>query len=222
MKRTILYALSLIFILVSCRQEDSVTDEAGGVGYLVLQYIHNASAQFSSASCRAASVDEDLTVRISGSNFDTTYEAGSFPEKVTLDEGDYTLTIYNDAYEQDEDAAKYYLEDTLTIVQGEISYKSYEVPIVNLGVNVSLPSQFGTYIYLSSFTVVSTVDGAEVDSSVITSDEDTAWVDYADGATLTCTLVATNRDNEEFTDAVTLTDVTAGTVYTISYSWAED
>ena len=221
MKQT-LYTLLSIFLLISCQQEDILSEQ--GKGYLQLTDLSLVSPTIESVHTRA--VDTDLYIEIlSGTEPIQSYEPGQFPqEKIELEAGEYTLKAYNDAYKnKTANAPQYYVETTFTIEAEKVTYPTISVPMVNVGISLATLSDElqGLFndVKLSFYTT---------DEQIVTvlQPGETVYMDYAEGITFTYTLTATNADNETFTTEkktygnVEGEKVEPGHCYIITYSLA--
>lgn len=223
MKQT-LYTLLSLFLLISCQQEDILSEQ--GKGYLQLTDLSLASPTIESVHTRA--VDTDLYIEIlSGTEPIQSYEPGQFPqEKIELEAGEYTLKAYNDAYKnKTANAPQYYVETTFTIQAEKVTYPTISVPMVNVGISLATLSDElqGLFndVKLSFYTT---------DEQIVTvlQPGETVYMNYAEDITFTFTytLTATNADNETFTTEkktygnVEGEKVEPGHCYIITYSLA--
>lgn len=219
MKQTLFILLSL-FLLISCQQEDILSEQ--GKGYLQLTDLSLVSPTIESVHTRA--VDEDLYVEIIGTDVNNTYEPGTFPSKIELEAGEYTLKAYNEAYKnKTSNAPQYYVETTFTIQAEKVTYPTISVPMVNVGISLATLSDELQELF------------SDVELSFYTTNEQAtttlqpggiAYMDYAEDMTFTYTLTATNADNETFTTEkktygnVEGEKVEPGHCYVITYSLA--
>ncbi|WP_072545308.1 DUF4493 domain-containing protein [Mediterranea massiliensis] len=219
MKQTFYILLSL-FLLISCQQEDILSEQ--GKGYLQLTDLSLASPTIESLHTRA--VDEDLYVKIIGTDINNTYEPGTFPNKIELEAGEYTLKAYNDAYKnKTANAPQYYVETTFTIEAEKVTYPTISVPMVNVGISLATLSDElqGLFndVKLSFYTTNEQATTTLQPGGI-------AYMDYAEDMTFTYTLTATNADNETFTTErktygnVEGEKVEPGHCYVITYSLA--
>ena len=201
----LLYIVSFLF-LISCQQEDLPT-VGEGIGYLSLEDIQIQAAEVEMVQTRA--VDNDLYVEIwqNGNLYGKhEYAPGEVPAKIELPAGTYTLKVYNT---EEYVAGKpwYYGEQEFTIAEGGVNYLSYEVPLKNFGVKLQLPEGFEELFENIEFSV----EGQNLaDGEPYYFSPETTSISY--------TLQATNEDGDEQTDNGT-TSVTAGKLYTITYSF---
>lgn len=220
MKQT-LYTLLSIFLLISCQQED-ILSEQEKKGYLQLTDLSLVSPTIESVHTRA--VDEDLYVEIIGTDVNNTYEPGTFPSKIELEAGEYTLKAYNDAYKnKTANAPQYYVETTFTIEAEKVTYPTISVPMVNVGISLATLSDElqGLFndVKLSFYTT-------DEQTETVLQPGETVYMDYAEAMTFTYTLTATNADNETFTTEkktygnVEGEKVESGHCYVITYSLA--
>lgn len=219
MKHT-LYTLLSFFLLISCQQEDILPEQ--GKGYLQLTDLSLASPTIENVHTRA--VDEDLYVEIIGTDVNNTYEPGTFPSKIELEAGEYTLKAYNEAYKnKTSNTPQYYVETTFTIQAEKVTYPTISVPMVNVGISLATLSDELQELF------------SDVELSFYTTNEQAtttlqpggiAYMDYAEDMTFTYTLTATNADNETFTTEKKIygdmegEKVKLGHCYVISYSLA--
>ena len=220
MKQT-LYTLLSLFLLISCQQED-ILSEQEKKGYLQLTNLSLVSPTIESVQTRA--VDEDLYVEITGTDVNDTYEPGTLPNKIELEAGEYTLKAYNEAYQnKTANAPQYYVEETFAIEAEKVTYPTIAVPMVNVGISLATLSDElqGLFndVKLSFYTT---------DEQIVTvlQPGETVYMDYAEDMTLTYTLTATNADNETFTTEkktygnVEGEKIEPGHCYVITYSLA--
>lgn len=219
MKQTFYILLSL-FLLISCQQEDILSEQ--GKGYLQLTDLSLVSPTIESVHTRA--VDEDLYVEIIGTDVNNTYEPGTFPSKIELEAGEYTLKAYNEAYKnKTSNTPQYYVETTFTIQAEKVTYPTISVPMVNVG--ISLATLSDELQELFSDVELSFYKTDEQTVTVLQPGE-TIYMDYAEDMTFTYTLTATNTDNETFTTErktygnVEGEKVEPGHCYVITYSLA--
>ena len=221
MKQT-LYTLLSLFLLISCQQEDILSEQ--GKGYLQLTNLSLVSPTIESVHTRA--VDTDLCIEIlSGTEPIQSYEPGQFPqEKIELEAGEYTLKAYNEAYQnKTANAPQYYVVTTFTIQAEKVTYPTISVPMVNVGISLATLSDELQELF------------SDVELSFYTTNEQAtttlqpggiAYMDYAEYMTFTYTLKATNADNETFTTEKKIygkvegEKVEPGHCYVISYSLA--
>ena len=202
----LIYTLITLFLLASCQQEDLPT-VGESIGYLSLEDIQIQAAEVETVQTRA--VDNDLYVEIwqNGNLYgEHEYAPGKVPAKIELPVGTYTLKTYNtEAYVAGE--PWYYGEQEFSIAEGKVNYLSYEVPLKNFGVKLQLPEGFEELFDKIEFSV---------------GDQDlTDGVPYyfpPETTSISYTLKATNEDGDKQTDNGT-TSVTAGKLYTITYSF---
>lgn len=219
MKQT-LYTLLSLFLLISCQQEDILSEQ--GKGYLQLTNLSLVSPTIESVHTRA--VDEDLYVEITGTDVNDTYEPGTLPNKIELEAGEYTLKAYNEAYQnKTANAPQYYVEETFTIEAEKVTYPTIAVPMVNVGISLATLSDElqGLFndVKLSFYTT-------DEQTETVLQPGETVYMDYAEAMTFTYTLTATNADNETFTTEkktygnVEGEKVESGHCYVITYSLA--
>ena len=212
MKQT-LYTLLSIFLLISCQQEDILSEQ--GKGYLQLTDLSLVSPTIESVHTRA--VDTDLYIEIlSGTEPIQSYEPGQFPQaKIELEAGEYTLKAYNEAYNnKTANSPQYFAEQTFTIEAEKVTYPKMSVPMVNVGISLAALSDEVQEL----FSNVSLSFNITEDKTTLQPGE-TVYVDYVEGMTFTYTLTATNADNETFTTVEKVySNVESGCCYVISYS----
>lgn len=219
--KQILYTLLSLFLLISCQQED-ILSEQEKKGYLQLTNLSLVSPTIESVQTRA--VDEDLYVEITGTDVNDTYEPGTLPNKIELEAGEYTLKAYNEAYQnKTANAPQYYVEETFTIEAEKVTYPTIAVPMVNVGISLATLSDElqGLFndVKLSFYTT-------DEQTETVLQPGETVYMDYAEDMTFTYTLTATNADNETFTTEkktygnVEGEKVEPGHCYIITYSLA--
>lgn len=202
----LIYTLITFFLLASCQQED-LPAVGEGIGYLSLEDIQIQAAEVEMVQTRA--VDNDLYVEIwqNGNLYGKhEYAPGEVPAKIELPAGTYTLKAYNsEAYETGK--PWYSGEQEFSIAEGKVNYLSYEVPLKNFGVKLQLPEGFEELFDEIEFSV----EGQNLTDGV-------PYYFSPETTSINYTLKATNGDGEEQTDNGT-TNVTAGKLYTITYSF---
>lgn len=219
--KQILYTLLSLFLLISCQQED-ILSEQEKKGYLQLTNLSLVSPTIESVQTRA--LDEDLYVEITGTDVNDTYEPGTLPNKIELEAGEYTLKAYNEAYQnKTANAPQYYVEETFTIEAEKVTYPTISVPMVNVGISLATLSDElqGLFndVKLSFYTT-------DKQTETVLQPGETVYMDYAEDMTFTYTLTATNADNETFTTEkktygnVEGEKVESGHCYVITYSLA--
>ena len=221
--KQILYTLLSLFLLISCQQED-ILSEQEKKGYLQLTDLSLVSPTIESVHTRA--VDTDLYIEIlSGTEPIQSYEPGKFPqEKIELEAGEYTLKAYNEAYKnKTANTPQYYMETTFTIQAEKVTYPTISVPMVNVGISLATLSDElqGLFndVELSFYTT-------NEQTVTVLQPGETVYMDYAEYMTFTYTLTATNADNETFTTEkktygnVEGEKVEPGHCYVINYSLA--
>lgn len=216
MKQTILYLLLGIFLLASCRQEETLPDNTA-TGYLVLESI---DVQVNQQTVSSRAVDADLYVDILQEDaIFRQYGPGMVPDRIELPEGTYRLHVYNaaatlpDPYDGNGVAIFEYTGEPITVeANGTTLIEEIEVPMINFGVTLQLPEEFNTFFENYAFTVTS-------DRSVELKEGETAYFPYnSDKVTFSYSLKATNADGEESEpEGGTRNEVVSGTIYTVSY-----
>ena len=219
--KQILYTLLSLFLLISCQQED-ILSEQEKKGYLQLTNLSLVSPTIESVQTRA--VDEDLYVEITGTDVNDTYEPGTLPNKIELEAGEYTLKAYNEAYKnKTNNAPQYYVETTFIIEAEKVTYPTISVPMVNVGISLATLSDElqGLFndVKLSFYTT-------DEQTETVLQPGETVYMDYAEDMTFTYMLTATNADNETFTTEkktygnVEGEKIEPGHCYVITYSLA--
>ena len=215
MKQYILCIMLGIFLLASCQKEERFAEESA-TGFLSLTGI-TLQADIQTISSRA--VDSELYVEIL-QNEETyrLYEPGTVPDKIELPAGTYQLRAYNAAFQmenpyEDLGNAVFYQEGTTFEVKaGEVTPLELKVPMINFGVTLRLPEEFAAYFGENyTFTVTS-------DRSVRLKEGETVYFPYSENMTFSYSLTAINGDDEvTVPQGGTCTNVTSGTIYTVSY-----
>lgn len=215
MKQYILCIMLGIFLLASCQKEERFAEESA-TGFLSLTGI-TLQADIQTISSRA--VDSELYVEIL-QNEETyrLYEPGTVPDKIELPAGTYQLRAYNAAFQmenpyEDLGNAVFYQEGTTFEVKaGEVTPLELKVPMINFGVTLRLPEEFAAYFGENyTFTVTS-------DRSVRLKEGETVYFPYSENMTFSYSLTAINGDDEVTApQGGTCTNVTSGTIYTVSY-----
>ncbi len=221
--KQILYTLLSLFLLISCQQED-ILSEQEKKGYLQLTDLSLVSPTIESVQTRA--VDTDLYIEIlSGTEPIQNYEPGQFPqEKIELEAGEYTLKAYNEAYQnKTANAPQYYVETTFIIEAEKVTYPTISVPMVNIGISLATLSDELQGLFNNVELSFYTTDEQTV---TVLQPGETVYMDYAEDMTFTYTLTATNADEETFTTEektygnVEGEKIEPGHCYVITYSLA--
>ena len=201
----------LLLFMAACQQE-TLEGIGGGEGTLLLDGLHK---QTTADSLSTKAVDDDLYVEIwQGEKQLHRFEPAETPNQLKLDEGAYLLKSYNAAALSTEVSGKgeaiFQLEKTFSITAGEINRLDAIVPMTNVGIRLAkeLPTQFTGY----QLTV------QQGTRSVTLSQNEVAY--FTAGEQLLYTLSATNADGELRTQAATMPNPVAGTIYEINYSFA--
>lgn len=222
MKRT-LYTLISLFLLISCQQEDVLTET--GKGYLQFESLTLGSVTAENIVTRA--VEDDLYIKISnGTDADKVYAPGEFPQtKVELNAGSYTFEAYNEAYlTTGADAPRYYARTNFSIESQKVSYIDLQVPMINVGISLAPFSDELTALFSNPTLTVYTTDSG---ATKTVAPGQTAYFDHTDNMTFTYTLTATNTDNETFTTTPQTygnndgQSIEPGHCYILSYSLAD-
>lgn len=216
MKRTLFYIITILLVLTGCSSYDEL---APGTLELTLSVEQPVSATVSTRTVPAA-----LQVEIWTSDRSSRlhqFAPGQSARQLTLDAGQYLLIAftpnYQSSYANDNlGEAKYYAEQTFSILPNVVNRISCSVPMTNTAVCLTLPEGFDTWFKSSTFSVKQQATSR----SVTLKEGETAYFDCVEGsADLLYTLTTINTDDELNTDSGTLT-ASAGTLYQITYSWA--
>ena len=217
----ILYIVAALFLLASCRQEESVE---AGKGVLSLSSIEVQAEVFTPITTRAVSPDLAIEILKEDGTAVVKYDAGAAETagKIELDAGNYILKAYSPNYgttwsNDEKGAPVYYKEQAFTIVKEKTNYLSLQVPMVNIGMRLILPEGFSDRFIGYTFS-------AQVGNREVALQEgETAYFDLPEdsGVKLQYSLSATNNDDETLQqDSSFEGALTAGTVYEVTYSIA--
>ena len=218
MKHTLLYIATLCLLLTACQQEE-LPQGAQALGYLSLSAVEVEAGDVQLISTRAEDTDDLIVALTDGSGKTTEYD---YSETISCQPGTYELEIYNQAYKDKADAAQYYYKHTESVVitEGETEpVAAIRIPMINFGVRLKLPEGFDEWFPTYTFTV----NGKELQEG------ETAYFDYSSDAKIEYTLTATNTDDEDAEDGLTMNGlygdeenetIAAGTIYTVTYSLA--
>lgn len=223
MKHIPLYISVLLFLLSSCRQEESPIES--GKGILSLTSVEVQAETISQITTRA--VSPDLAIEILKANDRTlvkSYETGAAEasDKIELDPGEYILKACSPNYEtsytnEEKGKPKYYKEQAFTIQPHRVNNLTLQVPMTNIGVRLVLPETFGGYF--PSYTFSATIGNR----TVTLQDGEDAYFELPENSAdrLQYRLSAINTDNEtmEETDIYNKS-LTTGTCYEVTYSFA--
>lgn len=219
MKRIFFIILAAVF-LASCSQEDTVSS---GKGTLILRLSRENVPQVAS-STRAVSPSLSLQIlRPDGSVYQE-YPAGSVPDKVTLEAGVvYTIKAFTSNQQTWQTAndgrgeACYYGETTASAGVDQVTVCSYQVPMTNYAVSFSLPEYFDMLFTSYSFAL-----HTEERDVTLTQADVKAYFSVDDQG-FTYQLQATNNDGKTSRHGtVDYSEVSAGKLYNVKYSYASD
>ena len=201
----------LLLFMAACQQE-TLEGIGGGEGTLLLDGLRK---QTTADSLSTKAVDDDLYVEIwQGKERRYQYTPGETPNQLKLDEGAYQLKSYNAAALSTEVSGKgeaiFQMEKNFNITAGEINRLDAIVPMTNVGIRLAkeLPQQFTGY----------QLNVRQGERSVKLLQNEVAY--FTAGEQRLYTLSATNADGELRTQAATMPNPVAGTIYEINYSFA--
>lgn len=220
MKRLIPYIYILgALSLASCANEEW-TPHAQSTGTLVLNLSTGHTPQVATRA-----VDDDLTIELwdENGNLYKKFQPGQTPNKILLQaDKPYTIKAYTDnqnswqTANQGTGAACYYGETSVTVAEDETVYCTYQVPMTNYAVTLTLPDLFE--FLFKSYTLTLTSPGRE---EVRIQAGEKAY--FAIGNGFTYKLTATNNDNKTSShSAIEYTDTQAGKLYNIIYIYGSD
>ena len=203
----------------SCSQEEMVP-AAESTGSLVLQVSTSSLPQVSTRA-----VDADLTVELrnaDGSLYKK-YLPGQTPDKILLVAGEvYTVRAYTDNQSdwQSENSGKgaacFFGETTVQVAEDETVYCTYQVPMTNYAVTLTLPDLFDQLFKSYSFLLTSSAR-----TDVVIREGEKAYFEAGTG--FTYKLTATNNDNKTSShSAISFPDTEAGKLYNIKYIYGSD
>lgn len=207
----ILFSLIAILGFASC-QNDA---ETSGLGSLSLKvYNDNLPSVVSRA------IDAHLCVAIVNQQGEVVkeYAAGEAPTIIDLEVGTYILRAYTDNQQTWQDAngglgeVCCYGEKEVVIEHDLTTYCTFEVPMLNYGVQLQLPDGFSESFPTYTFTVKSGEKTVSLQSG--------QRAFFLPAAGFSYTLSATNTDGHTNTlDEQTVTEVKAGQLFKINYSY---
>ena len=216
MKRYIIYVVSIL-VLSACRSDIPADN---GIGTLCISNLLPASidvVQTKSTSNTDFALEiwkDDQMIKSYAANDDTKFK------KIILDEGTYLLKVFSENINETWNDVqlgnpKYYKEEEVTIVNEHTTYVTIKVPVVNLGVCYLLSDEVKSLLSNYAFTAI--VSGR----SVTIGENETAWFDMPVSGTadLSVSFTAQNSDSEWFTQANVYSDLSAGHLYQVTYSW---
>ena len=203
----------------SCSQEEMVP-AAESTGTLVLQVSTSSLPQVSTRA-----VDADLTVELrnaDGSLYKK-YLPGQTPDKILLVAGKgYTVRAYTDnqsdwqTANSGKGAACFFGETTVQVAEDETVYCTYQVPMTNYAVTLTLPDLFDQLFKRYSFLLTSSGR-----TDVVIREGEKAYFEAGTG--FTYKLTATNNDNKTSShSAISFPDTEAGKLYNIKYIYGSD
>lgn len=222
MKQTLYILTSLLFLLASCQQEDNLPSSETGKGYLSLSSLEIEASTITPISTRTVNPELAIEIVKADATPVVKYDAGAAGAsgKIELEAGEYKLKAYSPNYgttwQSDEKGAPiYYKEQSFTIVAEKVNYLSVQVPMINIGVQLILPEEFGNWFTSYTFS-------AQIGNRTVTLKEgETAYFELPENnnTKLQYSLSATNIDDEMMQqDSNYEGDLTAGTIYEVSYS----
>ena len=226
MKQTIFHLLLTLVLLCSCQQEELPGTDAG-YGYLAIADVSVQTVNVN--TIRTRSVADDLSLR------GEIWQDGKKVKELSQEElsqtirqktGDFILKIFSQSYTEyagwtnaDLGEPVYYAEQPFTITEGETNTVAVKLPMINFGVNLSLPKGFDTWFKTYAFT-------AQVgERTVALQAGQTAYFPHAEGIALAYTLEATNTDDETSRETGTYGGADTGetlqpnTLYTVTYDF---
>ena len=198
----------------SCSQEEMVP-AAESTGTLVLQVSTGSLPQVSTRA-----VDADLTVELrnaDGSLYKK-YLPGQTPDKILLVAGEaYTVRAYTDNQSDWQTAnsgkgsACFFGETTVQVAEDETVYCTYQVPMTNYAVTLTLPDLFDQLFKSYSFLLTSSGR-----TDVVIREGEKAYFEAGTG--FTYKLTATNNDQITHSTATVMhREVESGKCYTLTY-----
>ena len=203
----------------SCSQEEMVP-AAESTGTLVLQVSTGSLPQVSTRA-----VDADLTVelRYADGSLYKKYLPGQTPDKILLVAGEaYTVRAYTDnqsdwqTANSGKGAACFFGETTVQVAEDETVYCTYQVPMTNYAVTLTLPDLFDQLFKSYSFLLTSSGR-----TDVVIREGEKAYFEAGTG--FTYKLTATNNDNKTSShSAISFPDTEAGKLYNIKYIYGSD
>lgn len=227
MKQNLLYLLIGIFLLASCQQEE-VTENQSGYGYLSLKSVVATVENVNQPASRALpSVDETtLYVEIcEGDKTVLSYEPGEVPEQIQLPIGTYTAKAYNAAYQTyeswTEDAQGepvFYGEETFAITADTQTEVTLEVSLYNFGITFQLGDNFDTYFKTEQTELTLMCNGRNVTLDAGQQGSTYVYFYLEENTNLNYTLVSRNDDDETVTLSGT-PEVANGKCYTLIFEF---
>ena len=201
-------------LTISCSQEEMVP-EARSTGTLVLQVSTGPEPQVGTRA-----VDAALTVELrnaDGSLYKK-YLPGQNPDKILLVAGEaYTVRAYTDnqANWQSENSGKgaacFFGETTVQVAEDETVYCTYQVPMTNYAVSLTLPPLFEQLFVSHSLKLTCGSRTTSIRQG------EKAYLDPANGG-FSYMLTATNNDQiTHSTATVVHREVESGKCYTLTY-----
>ena len=223
MKQLILATL-MSFLFIGCQSELPRVNEIGALQFESVVVAGTKTETLSRA------IDADLIVEICQNGQVVEYKGqtfrftdGIFPSTLYLPVGTYQVRAFNSAYTEvsswtnsDLGGAIYFKEENIEITGDKVTNIAMQVPMTNIGVTFTLPEGFDQSFSAYSFSVATTGAGETARTVSVNSPQTI----YMDAAAFSVTLEATNRDNESVSTSLTKEEVTAGTLYTVTYQVA--
>ena len=223
MKQLTITALISILVL-SCQDEIPQISQTGTLTFGPIEVTDVSNETLSRA------IDADLIVEICQNGQVVEYKGqtfrftdGIFPSTLYLQVGTYQVRAFNSAYTEvsswtnsDLGGAIYFKEENIEISGDKVTNIAMQVPMTNIGVTFTLPEGFDQSFSAYSFSVATTGAGETARTVSVNSPQTI----YMDAAAFSVTLEATNRDNESVSTSLTKEEVTAGTLYTVTYQVA--
>lgn len=226
MKRNIFYILLGTLFLASCQQEKVPSSNEG---YLVVSGLTVETESLEIVSTRSEDVSQPLTIEIwKGEELLDTRTEAELTDKIKLEVGaDYLLKVYSPNYLTDVEWTNkekgepvYYWEQSFEVKAEETTALNVEVPMVNYGVQLSLPEGFTEIFPRYTFSV------RAGDRIVGLQNGEIVYFPHDAKKHVTYSLQTTNVDQESNEATGSYGDesgesgkmIVSGTVYVITYS----
>ncbi len=211
MKKIILF-FAFLFVLVSCQQDELLPEP---VGECVLEF---ASVRTSRAA--SSGIDPDLAVKLLKDGAEVAYYApGTVPQKLTLEPGIYTVQAYTlnaDTWQTANGGLGepyYHGETTVQLEDDFVSRVNMSVPMINYAVGLQLPEMFSEVF--SEYTLTLIVGNRALNLY----EGERAYFDVGSGSFIYTFTVVNTDGNMNSATPVVYSDVQAGKLYQLSYSY---
>ena len=216
--RRLLYMLLSLTLLAACQQDELQTVQDEAVLLLDLERMGRPTM----AVTRACDADLAVDILDADRALYRHYDAGSVPQKIVLEPGTFVIQAYTDNQTTWTDANEgkgepcYFQEVSVEMEYDMVKRLQMSVPMTNYAVGLQLPALWDNLFRSYTFRLKS---GGR---TVVIRQGERAYFDVSDGG-FSYALSATNTDGRTSShSAIPITDIEAGKLYTLRYSYDSD